>query len=375
MVKILICASEYYPYNPMGGIGVCVNQVIKYLKRNGFMCYVCSPHGPDIKIPFNESYGFLSLLQYWHNVSNYFKQHIMDYDVIWLHQPFLPTNFPRKECIVTMHTSILDANKVIENSDYPFHLKFYYNLRKKVESHCIRSINRNASYLTVVSPHIIDTLEELGVPNEKIRYIPNGVDINKFKPSVDKYKLRESYGIPKKDIVFTYVGRITLIKQPLKLVRFFSALSHHLTNTSLVIVGCGELLKATKELTCKLGLKNVLFLGYIRNEELPEVYASSDFYIMTSIYEGQPLTIFEAMACGLPPIVSNIPVLQDIVDESNSGLVLDFSNIEESVNKTIQFINEGNLQKHSKSARFFIEDKHNWEKVVDQYIQIFSKFT
>ena len=357
---------------------MCVYNVVKYLKRRGIECDVCSPYGPEIKIPLGfikKNYGVLSLLCYWHQVCKHFRDYASNYDVIWLHQPFLPTRSPFKNCLVTMHTSILDYNKIVQKSTYPFRLKIYYGLREKIERRCIQAINHYASYFSAVSPHVASALEEVGIPRAKVVYIPNGVDINKFKPSPHKNRLRKFYGIPENDLLFTYVGRITWQKQPFTLIKFFSKLSQRLKNASLIIVGDGELLNDAKRLASKLGLKKILFLGYVGDEELPQVYASSDFYIMTSIYEGQPITVFEAMASGLLPIVSNIPSLRYIVEKSKSGLILDFNNIEEAVKKTLHFIKKEDIQEHSRRARLFIENNHSWEKITNKYLQLFSKIT
>lgn len=375
-MKILVCASECYPYTLKGGIGMCVHNVVKYLKRRRIKCDVCSPYGPEIKIPLdfieNKSYGVLSLLHYWHQVCKHFKDNASNYDVVWLHQPFLLEKCPFENCLVTMHTSIFDYNTVVQKNNCPAPLKIYYGLREKIEKRCIQAINHCASYFSVVSPHIAHALQKLGVPHTKIVYVPNGVDIEKFKPDPNKGKLRDFYNIHKNDIVLTYVGRITWQKQPFRLIRFFSKLSQQLENASLVVAGDGELLNDTKQLASKLDLKKVLFLGYLSDERLPLVYACSDLYLMTSIYEGQPITVLEAMASGLPLMVSNIPSLRHIIKESNSGLLLDFNDMEGAIKKTLQFIKEEDLQEHSRRARLFIEDNHSWEKIANQYLQLFN---
>lgn len=376
-MKVLVCASEFYPYNPMGGIGMCVYQVVKYLKRWEIKYDICSPYGPEIKIPLDfikKNYGVLSLLRYWHQVYKHFEDYTSNYDVVWLHQPFMLAKCPFENCLVTMHTSIFDYNKIVQKSNYPTRLKIYYSLREKIEKRCIQAINHYASYFSVVSPHIESALEELGVSHTKILYIPNGVDIDKFKPNPHKGRLRDFYNIPRNDIVFTYVGRITWPKRPFTLIRFFSKISQRLKNVSLIIAGDGDLLNDTKQLAFKLGLKKILFLGYVSNERLPSVYACSDVYLMTSIYEGgaPPITVLEAMSSGLPPIVSDIPSLRHIVKESNVGLVIDFNNMEEGVKKTLQFIKE-DLWEHSRRARRFIEDNHNWEIIAGRYMQLFNK--
>jgi len=358
----------------MGGIGMCVHNVSKYLKREGVECDICSPYGPDIKIPLGfigiKNYGVLSLLRYWHRVSKHLEHNTGNYDAVWLHQPFVLADFPFENCLVTMHTSIFDYNKIVQKSNFSTSLKIYYAIREKIEKCCIQRINHYASYFSVVSPHVASALERIGIPRKKIIYVPHGVDTHRFKPNIHKKGLRKFYGIPENDMVFAFVGRITWVKQPFTLIQFFSKLSRQLKNASLIIAGDGELLNNVKHFVSNIGLKKILFLGYVTNEELPSIYACSDFYLMTSIYEGAPITVLEAMASGLPPIVSNIPTLQHIVKKSKSGLVLDFNNLEESIEKTIQFIKEEDIEELSRLARRFIENNHSWEKITRQYMHL-----
>jgi 1,2-diacylglycerol 3-alpha-glucosyltransferase len=123
--------------------------------------------------------------------------------------------------------------------------------------------------------------------------------------------LRKKLGIPEDDIVLLSVGRLTHQKRPYTLIEVFSYLERELGNVTLCVAGKGELLEGTKSLAEKMGLQKVLFLGYVDDQDLPDLYACADYYIMTSKYEGgmPPLTLAEAMASGLPCIVSDIPNL------------------------------------------------------------------
>ncbi len=338
-MNVLICGSELYPKTPKGGIGVCVNNVAEYLRKEGICCDVCSPFGPEIRVPLEflgKNYGVFSLLSFWQKVSRKIKDDVSDYDVVWLHQPFFIGKFPFNKCLVTMHTSIIEFNKVVQNNGFSTYDKLYYNLREKIEVPCIKTINSYASYFSVVSPHIGNSLEEIDVPRKKIIYIPNGVDTSKFKPSPKK-SLRAYYGIAEDDIVFTYIGRMTDQKRPLTLIRMFAKLTKELDNVCLVLAGDGKLLNDAKKLVSHLGLSKVLFLGYVDDSQLPSVYALSDFYFMASIYEGQPITTLEAMASGIPLIGPDLPALNLIVKGSNSGITLDYSKTEDSLKATYTF--------------------------------------
>ena len=98
---------------------------------------------------------------------------------------------------------------------------------------------------------------------------------------------------------------------------------------ALCIAGKGELIEETKDLAKRMGLCKVLFLWHVAHDrDLPDLYACADYCIMTSKYEGgmPPLTLAEAMASGLPCIVSDIPNL-GIVKNADCGIVVAFDEI------------------------------------------------
>jgi glycosyltransferase involved in cell wall biosynthesis len=118
-------------------------------------------------------------------------------------------------------------------------------------------------------------------------------------------------------------------------------------------------------------IPNVIFVGFVEYNSLPDYYSCADYYIMTSEYEGQPLTLLEAMASGLPCIVSDIPNL-NIVKDANCGVVLDFSDKEEAVRQIINYIGKDNAQ-HSLNARKYAVGILDWRIIAEKYLSEFKK--
>jgi glycosyltransferase involved in cell wall biosynthesis len=92
---------------------------------------------------------------------------------------------------------------------------------------------------------------------------------------------------------------------------------------------------------------------------------------MTSIYEGQPLTLFEAMASGLPCIVSDIPVL-NIVGEAGCGTVVDFQNTEAAAQQITQYLKRDNAE-NSRNAREYAVNNLDWQIIAGKYLEEFEK--
>ncbi|OYT53599.1 MAG: hypothetical protein B6U72_05215 [Candidatus Altiarchaeales archaeon ex4484_2] len=368
-MKLLICATEYYPYG--SGIANVAYNVTECLKRVGIDCTTCSPTGPDIKLgnkALIQKFGRLGLIYYWYSISNYLKKRGDEYTLVWFHNPLILENNLFKNSLVTIH--ITSYGQIVHRI-FPPHLHIYKKASSKIEKYCLDKIDKKTKF-TGVSPQVCRELEELGVSKENVTYIPNGVDTQRFKPTSDKKLLRKRFNIPEEDLIILSLGRLSDSKRPYTLIDVFSLIKKKLGNVTLVIAGEGELLEKTKRLVRKRNIKNIKFLGYVDHEkDVPDLYACSDYYIMTSKYEGQPLTLLEAMSSGLPCIVSNIPNLK-IVEDADCGIVVDFGDEEKASEEIISYI-EKNNSNQSSNARNYALNNLDWEVIAEKYLKEFER--
>ncbi|KAF5431955.1 Glycosyltransferase involved in cell wall bisynthesis [Candidatus Methanophagaceae archaeon] len=364
-MKILICASEYYPYG--SGIANVAYNVVEQLKKMGVDCTVCSPTGPEIKLGSSkliEKTGIIGLLYYWHRVFKYFKGQENDFDVVWHHNPLFLKRNPFQRSIITIHTTYY--GKVIQE----LNPKMYNKVASAIERYCLNKINEKARF-TAVSPQVCKELDEIGVSKQRMIYIPNGADTKLFKPSDKKKSIRKKFGIPEDDLIFLSLGRLSKAKQPFKLIKVFSVIEKVMDDVTLVITGKGELSEKTKEFSRQKNWKNIIFLGYVDERDKPPLYACSDYYIITSKYEGQPLTLMEAMSSGLPCIVSDIPNLR-VVDAANCGIIVNFDDIGKAAADIIGYLYKDKSE-NSKNAREYAVNNLDWQIIAGRYLEEFEK--
>lgn len=373
-MDVLVCVSEYYPYG--SGIANVAYNVVERLNKKNINCKVCSPTGPHIKLgnrKLIQNFGRVGLIHYWDQVRKYLENK-ENFDLVWLHQPLFIRKTVLPESLITMHITSYGVYKQIrKSSNYPIPRKIYKHIAYQIEKFSLSQLNLKNIKFSADSLQVCKELKFLGIDNEKISYIPNGVDTNLFKP-VDKEKkqeLREYFGIPKQDLVLLSVGNLTLAKNPLKLIEIYSLVEKKYENISLVVVGTGELENVVKREAQKRGI-NVVFLGQIDYSRIHKVYACSDIYIMTSRNEGMPLTLLEAMSSGLPCIVSNIPSLSYPVNNAKAGITINLDKEYTAADKIINLLNS-NLSKFEKNARNYAEKNFDWKKITKKYINEFEK--
>ena len=187
-------------------------------------------------------------------------------------------------------------------------------VRLKTRRVLTRRVFLNTIHTTVVPSRVLEriALTQYRVSPSKVRFIPNGVDTEHFRPT----RIRDQrivIGADTDTVVFGYVGELRREKHLDLLLRAFSAA--RLPDALLVIVGDGPCREELQVLTRELGISDrVRFMG--RSDNPTQVYASLDVFVMSSMTEQMPMSLLEAMATGLPAICTDVG---DIATMLSSG--------------------------------------------------------
>lgn len=167
-------------------------------------------------------------------------------------------------------------------------------------------------------------MELCGYGLKKAEFVPNGIDFSKFgkKKFID---IRKRHGIPGKAPVILYVGRISFEKKIEVLLSAFRKVLDGRPDAYLVIVGAGPYLNDYKKLVKPMGLRNVVFAGFVKDSDLPSYYRSADVFASASDTETFGLTFVEAMHFGLPVVGVNKLGASDVVTK-DAGLLAEAGN-------------------------------------------------
>jgi len=191
------------------------------------------------------------------------------------------------------------------------------------------------------------------IPNEKIVYIPNGVDTEFFKPLPDVEKMPN---------VVLYVGNLVKGKGLETLLKAFAYCKTKNKNLKLWIIGDGYL-RSTLELMAKmLGIHNdVVFFGRLTHDKLRIIYNQATVTVLPSEKESFGLVLVESMACGTPVIATATEGAMDIVSHGVDGYLVPIGDVKKLA-KAICTItsNHGLREQMGKNAREKVERKFSW---------------
>ena len=179
----------------------------------------------------------------------------------------------------------------------------------------VKVYHKRANLIFVRNQDYYDLMLTKGHPEKKLRYYPPGVDISRFSPRFKDRSIWKNYDIDPSKTIILFVGRITKVKDIEFLLRAFSQNSW--PDAELVIVGEGPEAKLYSDQYDSFG--NIHFLGIQKGEMLQKIYASSDLFVLPSASETLGKTALEAMASGLPVLVSNKGGPKDHVTETVNG--------------------------------------------------------
>lgn len=179
-----------------------------------------------------------------------------------------------------------------------------------------RRVLARADAVTVVGPQLEEYAKELGVVASRLHRIPMGVDVaTRFIPS----KLQEKASHP----IVLFVGRLTQEKGCDRLVAALAHVVGRYPHVRAEIIGDGPERNRLQSMAVSSGLEaRISFLGALPSSSLPARFQAASVCVVPSLYEGFGLVAVEAMACGRPVVVSDIPSLREIAANGEAALLV-----------------------------------------------------
>lgn len=202
-----------------------------------------------------------------------------------------------------------------------------YSLRARPWAEMKRWVARLSDRITAVSTSLQQELFSLGVPAERVRVLPMGVDTQRFTPEAASPKLRRQMN-PDGPILL-FVGRLVEKKGARYAIEAMPIILRRVPSARLILIGDGPQKGSLIDLVTDLGLDTrVQFLGALPHDRLPAYFASADVFIGPSVVEASGdteafgLVFGEAMASGCPVVATNVGGISDLVVHGETGVLV-----------------------------------------------------
>jgi glycosyltransferase involved in cell wall biosynthesis len=215
--------------------------------------------------------------------------------------------------------------------------------------------------------------EEARLDFPRVRVIYNGVDVDEFAGPHDGAAKRAELGISPQDWVIGMVGSLRPQKNHQLLLRAFARLFPSVSEARLVLAGDGELRRPLETLAAELGIQDrVHFLG--PRSDVAELLSTFDLYCLPSHYEGMPLTVFEAMAAGVPIVATRVVGIREVVRDGETGLLVPPNDPNALAQALMQARRNPRLcEELSIAGRQYVDTHAHLKNMVGQYADLYEQ--
>ncbi|KRL62171.1 group 1 glycosyl transferase [Lentilactobacillus kefiri DSM 20587 = JCM 5818] len=328
-VNIGIFTDTYFPQ--VSGVATSIKTLKNELERQGNQVYIFTTTDPHVDKDTYErnifrfsSIPFISFTDRRIAVRGLFQAYEiakeLNLDIVHTQTEFsmgMIGKFVAKNlnipCIHTYHTMYEDYLHYVANGKLlkPVHVKegtlaFCYHL----------------SGVIAPSDRVLDKLTDYGVKSE-MRIIPTGIDINMYAKEI-KTDIRKEYHIPKDTPLMLSISRLAYEKNISEIIDYLPKILDEIPNAILMIVGDGPAKDDLMSQVHALQLDDhVIFTGEVENDHVNAFYRACDVFVSTSKSESQGLTYIEAMAAGLPVVVSASDYTNSLLSSETLGQTFD----------------------------------------------------
>lgn len=276
---------------------------------------------------------------------------------------------PRVRIMYTCH-----SHAVYSRSDFAtFKQYLSFQVRQKIQ---IWLMQRYLKPIITVSRNTKDRLVSNGVARDDVAVLHNGIDVRYWQRSAVRATLKEELGIARNGFLVGTVARITYDKDLPTFYKVAEEVARRHAEVTFVIVGdgYGEELERAREDVARRGLERLIrFTGH--RTDLREIYAAFDLFLMTSLTEGMPNTLLEAMSMGVPSVSTAVGGVPELLEEGRSGFMAPVGDAVGLAEKVSLLLDDPNLlARFGAACRERVETAFSFERRVRRMEEYYNFF-
>ena len=227
----------------------------------------------------------------------------------------------------------------------------------------------NAKKIVAVSNEISEILErKYGIPKGRTLVVGTGYD-DRIRQELGKIKLRAE---TQRSMRIINVANMRPVKDHKTLLEGFKKLTERMKGVRLSLIGDGPLRRQLVEFCTQQSINDVEFLGKLPHIDTLKHIENSDVFILTSIEEGMPNVIIEALALGKPVIATAVGGIPEVVKDGVNGILVPPKSPEHIAKALERLLSDSGLRKKfSRAAAESVKD-YTWSKITEKYERIYS---
>jgi len=377
-MKIAHVSPEYYP--AIGGVGQVVRELAERQAKAGHEVHVFTPDW-DKKSRIKKREDVINGVHihrcfYIIKVANFntlwpsvlFRLVSGKFDIIHSH------NFGHVHAFLSAIASLVSRAKHIHTTHCPWSdaqrslagrlgILISYNIFSRL-------VLSTASAVIAITPWEINFIKKYGGKKDKIKMISNGMG-SEFFVKIKNNDFKKANNL--KEHVVLFFGRLNKTKSPDDFVRIAKQVLKQRKDVSFVIRGPDEGMRA--EVRKLIGNeKDIILLPENRDRsEILKMYQSADIYVLPSYREGLPLTLFEAMASGLPIIATPVNGVPFEIENGKNGYLIKHGNIQSFTDKINYLLDNSKIRKKIAATNVQKAKAYNWDIIAKRTEAIYQK--
>jgi glycosyltransferase involved in cell wall biosynthesis len=233
----------------------------------------------------------------------------------------------------------------------------------------------HAALIVTISQYSLHKIQShYGINAGKVRIVPNGVDIEKFKPVADVAPLKRKLGLGGEPCVL-FVGSLIPRKGLPYLIQAAQTVIKTQPNTKFLLVGDGPLkpqLQASLQATNLQ--RNFQFVGNLSEADLAAIYNCADLFVLPSVQEGQGIVLLEAQASGVPVVAFGVGGVTEAVRDGETGLLAAGGDTAGLADALLRLLSDEALRKRMGAAgRRFVMENYTWDLCAERMLAVYRE--
>ncbi len=379
-MKIAHISPEYFP--AIGGVGQVVRELAERQVKDKHEVHVFAPAwDKKNRIPAEEDEvnGVkIHRCKYWFKAANFmtfwpslFNKLIKEnFDILhshlFAHPHFIISSMVSKiKKIPHVHTTHCPWSDAPRSLIGRLGILASYNLFSRL---ALSSTNK----IVAITPWEFSYIKKYGGKEEKIINIPNGMSED-FFVKIKNNDFRKKFNVKKTDKVVLFFGRLNFTKGPEQFVEIAKTILKKRKDAIFIMRGPDEGMKEIVKNKIKNEKKIILLPETRDRNEIIKMYQSADVFVMPSYREGLPLTLFEAMASGLPIVATPVNGIPYELKDKENGFLIEYKNNEKFADKIIELLNNKKLKEKISQNNINKSRGYNWGLISKKTLRLYEE--